>query len=134
MLRRSIHIAVMSDGRVDPPALESDMAKTTTDYSKMYKDMLGAFPVDTSAMQEAFRTSAAFGEKFSKLALEAAEKSTEISTKWTRDTLARLADVSKVKEEPADYGRAVADFFSPPKIATKMSPVETRWLALPEWR
>jgi hypothetical protein len=85
------------------------MAKTT-DYSKMYKDMMGSFPVDMTAMQEAFKTSAAFGEKFSKLALEAAEKSTEISTKWTKDTLAKLADVSKVKDEPADYSKAFSDF------------------------
>jgi hypothetical protein len=113
MLRRSIHIVSRCSewaGQV-PPVLEIEMAKTT-DYSKMYKDMMGSFPVDMTAMQEAFKTSAAFGEKFSKLALEAAEKSNEISTKWTKDTLAKLALVSKVKDEPADYSKAFTDFAS----------------------
>jgi uncharacterized membrane protein len=33
-------------------------------------------------------------EKLSKVALEAAEKSTEISTKWTKDTLAKLGEMT----------------------------------------
>jgi hypothetical protein len=49
----------------------------------------GSFPVDMSAMQDAFKTQAALAEKMSKVALEAAEKSTEISAKWTKDTLAK---------------------------------------------
>jgi hypothetical protein len=46
------------------------------------------------------------------VALEAADKSTEISTKWTKDTLSKLGNVATVKEEPADYGKAVTDFAS----------------------
>jgi hypothetical protein len=65
-----------------------------------------------SAMQDAFKTQATFGEKLSKVALEAADKSTEISTKWTKDTLAKVGDVSKVKEDPSDYSKAFTDFFS----------------------
>ena len=84
----------------------------TQDYTKMLKDMMGAFPVDMSAMQDAWKTSASLGEKMSKVALEAAEKSTEISSKWTKDTLAKFADVTKVKEEPADYSKAMTDFAS----------------------
>ena len=66
------------------------MATKTQDYTKMMKDMMGAFPVDMSAMQDAFKTQAALAEQMSKVALEAAEKSTEISSKWTKDTLAKL--------------------------------------------
>jgi hypothetical protein len=55
------------------------------------QDMMASFPVDASAFQNAFKTQAAFGEKFSKVALEAAEKSTEISAKWAKDALAKLA-------------------------------------------
>jgi hypothetical protein len=89
------------------------MAKTTTtatDYNKMMKDMMGSFPIDMTSFQDAFKTSAMYGEKFSKVALEAAEKSSEISTKWTMDTLAKLSDMTKVKEEPADYTKALTDF------------------------
>ncbi|MGB5558986.1 MAG: phasin, PhaP [Paracoccaceae bacterium] len=88
------------------------MANKTQDYTKVMKDMMGSFPVDTSAMQDAFKTQATFGEKLSKVALEAADRSTEISTKWTKDTLAKVGDVAKVKEEPADYSKAFTDFFS----------------------
>ena len=58
------------------------MAKTQ-DFTGMMKDMMGAFPVDTKAMEDAFKTTATMNEKLSGVALEAAEKSTEISAKWT---------------------------------------------------
>ncbi len=46
----------------------------TPDMTKMFQDMMASFPVDTAAFQNAFKTQAAFAEKFSKVALEAAEK------------------------------------------------------------
>jgi len=82
----------------------------TTDFTKVVQDMMAAFPVDTSAMQGAFKTQAAIGEKLSKVALEAAEKSTEITSKWTKDTIAKLADVTKAKTEPTEYTKSVTDF------------------------
>ncbi len=85
------------------------MAKAQ-DYTAQMKDMFGAFPVDMSAFQDAFKSHAAFGEKLSKVALIAANKSAEISTKWTKDTIARAGDVTRVKEDPAEYGQAVSDF------------------------
>ena len=87
------------------------MAKTQ-DFSKVMQDMMSAFPVDTSAMQDAFKTTAALGEKMSKVALDAAEKSAEISSKWTKDTLVKAGEVAKAKAEPADYGKAFGDFAS----------------------
>jgi hypothetical protein len=39
-------------------------------------------------------------------------KSTEISTAWTKDVLAKFADLSKVKAEPADYAKAMTDMAS----------------------
>mgnify|MGYP006270055927 CR=1 FL=1 len=86
--------------------------KQTNDITKMMQDMMGAFPVDTKAMQDAFKTSATLNEKMSKVALEAAEKSTEISSKWTMDTLSKMSDMAAVKDEPADYGKAMTDFAS----------------------
>ncbi len=87
------------------------MAKTQ-DYTKAFKDMMGNLPVDMSALQDAYKTQASFAEKMSKVALEAAEKSTEISSKWTKDTISRIGTVATVKEEPADYGKAMTDFAS----------------------
>ncbi|MDZ4095908.1 MAG: Phasin [Paracoccaceae bacterium] len=84
----------------------------TTDFNKVMQDMMASFPVDASAFQNAFKTQAAVGEKFSKVALEAAEKSTEISTKWVKDTLAKLSDASKAKAEPTEYTKSASDFAS----------------------
>ncbi|MDP2740276.1 MAG: Phasin, partial [Pseudorhodobacter sp.] len=66
-----------------------------TDFTKVMQDMIASFPVDASALQNAFKTQSAMAEKFSKVALEAAEKSTEVTAKWTKDTIAKLADASK---------------------------------------
>ncbi len=84
----------------------------TTDFTKVFQDALASFPVDASAFQNAFKTQAAFGEKFSKVALEAATKSTEISAAWAKETFSRLGEISKAKTEPADYTKAVTDFAS----------------------
>lgn len=87
-------------------------AAKTQDFASMMKDMMGAFPVDTKAVEDAFKTSATLNEKLSGVALEAAEKSAEISSKWTKETIAKLGDMTKAKVEPADYAKAVTDFAS----------------------
>ena len=85
----------------------------TPDMTAMFKDIMGAFPVDTAAMEDAFKTTATLNEKLSAVALSAAEKSTTISSKWAQDTLAKLAEMSKAKAEPPDYAKAMTDFASP---------------------
>lgn len=88
------------------------MAKAAQDVTAMFKDVMGSFPIDTSAFEDAFKNSAALNEKLTAVALGAAEKSSEISSKWTKDTLSKLGDMSKAKEEPADYAKALTDFAS----------------------
>lgn len=87
------------------------MAKTN-DYTTMVKDMMGAFPVDTAAMTEAFKSQAVFADKMSKVVLEAAEKSTEISASWTKTTLGKVGTVTNAKTDPADYTKAMTEFAS----------------------
>ncbi|TFL19581.1 phasin family protein [Jannaschia formosa] len=82
------------------------------DFTKYMTDMMGSFPMDTTAMQEAFKTQAAFAEKLSKVALDAAEQSAEISHKWTRETLSKMGPMATVKDEPADYAKSMTDFAS----------------------
>lgn len=84
----------------------------TPDMQKMVQDMMASFPVDNSAFQNAFKTQAAMAEKMSKVALEAAEKSTELTSKWAKDTLAKVSGVTTAKADPADYSKAVSDFAS----------------------
>ncbi|WP_397541405.1 phasin family protein [Roseovarius salis] len=87
------------------------MAKAQ-DFNTVMKDFMGAFPVDTKAMEDAFKNQAALNEKLSGVALEAAEKSAEISGKWTKETLAKMTEMTKAKTEPADYAKAMTEFAS----------------------
>lgn len=86
--------------------------KQNQDFTAIFKDMMGSFPMDTSAMEGAFKSTATLNEKLSGVALEAAEKSTEISSKWTKDTLTKMSEMSKAKTDPADYAKAMTDFAS----------------------
>ncbi len=87
------------------------MAKTQ-DFTAFMKDMMGSFPVDTSAMEDAFKNTAALNEKLASVALEAAEKSAEISNVWTKDALFKLGAMSKAQAEPADYAKVATDYAS----------------------
>jgi len=88
------------------------MAKANADYTKMMKDMMGAFPVDTAAFTEAFKSQATFADKMSKVVLEAAEKSTEISAGWTKATIGKMGVISNAKDDVTDYTKAMTDFAS----------------------
>lgn len=87
------------------------MAKTQ-DFNAAMKDIMGAFPVDTSAFDDAFKNTASLSEKLSGVALSAAEKSAGVSSKWAQDTIVKLGDIAKAKAEPADYAKAMTDFAS----------------------
>ena len=80
------------------------------DFTKAFQDAFANLKFDTSAFDDAFKNSAALGQKMSQVALEAAEKSAEVSNAWTKDTLNKMGVVAATKEEPADYSKAVADF------------------------
>jgi hypothetical protein len=86
------------------------MATKTQDFTKLFQDSFAALPFDQSAFQDAFKSQAAFGEKMAKVMLDAAEKSSEISSKWTKEALARLGEASKAKTEPSDYSKSMTDF------------------------
>lgn len=82
----------------------------TPDMNKVMQDMMASFPMDTTAVQNAFKTQAAFAERLSAVALAAAEKSTDITSKWAKDALNKLTSASKAKTEAADYSKAATDF------------------------
>jgi hypothetical protein len=82
------------------------------DYTKMMKDMMGSMPMDNAALQDAFKSQAAMMERMTKVALEAAEKSTEVSTKWTKATLEKAGETATAKDDPADYSQAMTNFAS----------------------
>ncbi len=85
------------------------MAKTQ-DFTAVFKDMMGSFPVDTKAMEDTFKNQTALAEKMSSVAIDAATKSTELSAKWAQDTLTKMQAITSAKTEPADYAKAMTDF------------------------
>jgi hypothetical protein len=87
-------------------------AAQTPDFTKYMTEMMGSFPMDMTAFTDVFKGQTATAEKMSKVTLEAAEKSTEISSKWTKDTIAKIGEVSAAKDEPADYTKSMTDFAS----------------------
>jgi len=84
----------------------------TQDYTAMFKDVMGAFPVDTKSMQDMIKNQATLAEKMSSVAIDAAQKSTDLSAKWAQDTLAKMSAMAKTKPEPTDYAKSMTDFFS----------------------
>ena len=87
-------------------------ATQTPDLTAMFKDMMGAFPMDTSSMEEAFKTQTTLAEKLSAVSIDAAKQSTDLSAKWMQETLGKLTEMTKAKAEPADYAKAMTDFAS----------------------
>ncbi|PVA06949.1 phasin family protein [Thalassorhabdomicrobium marinisediminis] len=88
------------------------MAAKTQDFTAVLKDMMGAFPVDTKAMEDAYKTQTSLNEKLSAVSIDAAQKSTELSAKWAQDTLSKMTSLTAAKAEPADYAKSVTDFAS----------------------
>nr|WP_111297803.1 Phasin [Paracoccus saliphilus] len=87
------------------------MAKTP-DFAKTMQDMMANFPIDTSSFQEAMKSQNLLGEKLARVALSAAERSTEISARWAKDSITRMGELASIKEEPSDYTKAMSDFAS----------------------
>ncbi len=85
------------------------MAKTQ-DFTAVFKDMMGSFPVDTKSMEDAYKSQATLAEKLSTVSLSAAQESAQLSAKWAQDTLTKMQDMTKAKAEPADYAKSMSDF------------------------
>lgn len=78
----------------------------------MAKESKPAGMADMQEMMKQFKGSAAMSEQLAQAALKAAEKSNEVSNKWTKQTLANVGSVAKVQEDPADFSKALGEFAS----------------------
>ena len=82
------------------------------DMTGLMQDFFAALPVDVHAFQDVSKNSVVLGEKLTSVALNAAEKSAEISNNWTKQTLAKLNDLSKNPVDHVDYSKSLTDFAS----------------------
>ena len=87
------------------------MAKAQ-DFTGIMQDMMGNFPFDAAKVKDAFGAQAELGQKMAKVAMEAAEKSAEISTSWTKTTIERASKAADAKQDPADVNKAITEFAS----------------------
>ena len=92
--------------------LRVDIMTKNPDLTEMFKDVMGKFPVDMTSFEDVVKTATSLNEKLSHVAIDAAEKSTEISSKWTQKTLSKLGHVSTSKADASDYAKAITDFAS----------------------
>lgn len=83
-----------------------------TDYATMMKDMMSSLPMDSQSLEAMVRSQSQLAERMAAVAIEAAQRSTDLSAKWTQDTLSKLQAASRAKAEPADYAKSVTEFMS----------------------
>ena len=74
------------------------------------KQFAAAFGFDQTAVMDGVNSIARFNERAMGIALDAAQKSNEIAARTTEDAIENLRTVSQVRDQPADYGKAVTDF------------------------
>ena len=65
---------------------------------------------DPQNYQNVFKTWANMNERFTQVMVDAGERTTEITSETAKEALSNLRDVSQVREEPAEYGKAYSEF------------------------
>ena len=65
---------------------------------------------DPKGYQDVFKTWAQNSERMMALAAESATRSTDIASETAKEAFSNLREVTKVRNEPADYGKAYSDF------------------------
>ncbi|PWR02055.1 Phasin [Meridianimarinicoccus roseus] len=78
------------------------------DFTTFFKTAPAAF--NTAAVTDAWKTWATFGERFSAIALDAANKSNDVTTNTVKESLKLLRDVTSAQNAPTDYTKVVSDF------------------------
>lgn len=73
-------------------------------------DFANTLPFDQAALRDGFTTWARFNERLMGIALDVAETSSGLAAKTTEETISNLRGVTTLRDEPADYGKAVSDF------------------------
>ncbi len=80
------------------------------DFTKAFENLFSTS--EFSGFNDVVKNSTEFTNKFSKIAIEAAEKNAELTQAWTKETLAKLEDVTKTQKDPADYAKVITEFTS----------------------
>ena len=82
------------------------------DDTRKKTNPLGSVPLDPAVLENLAQSQAALAEKLSSIAIEAAQRSTDLYARWAQDTLSKLPALTQARAEPADYAKAASDFVS----------------------
>jgi|SRR6056297_154289 len=83
------------------------MARQTTKSTA--QDMQTLF--DPQGYQDAFKTMASMNERMTSLAIEAGIRATDVASETAKEAFSNVRDLTQVRDDPAEYGKAVQDFF-----------------------
>ncbi|MEM9426955.1 MAG: phasin, PhaP [Pseudomonadota bacterium] len=79
----------------------------TKDPMVAFKEVLKEMPLGADAVETAYRTTASLNEKLAASAIKAVGAAQSVTDGWTKDTLAKVGELTKAKADPADYIEAV---------------------------
>ena len=85
------------------------MTKNANDFFASFEKMFAEAPVNYN---DVMKNAAEFNSKLSKIALETAKKNAELSQVWATETLGKMDELTKVRNEPAEYAKVATDFVS----------------------
>ncbi len=71
-------------------------------------DMQSLF--DPKGYQDVFKTMTSVNQRMASLAIEAGTRATDIASETAKEALSNVRDLTQVRDEPADYGKAYSDF------------------------
>jgi len=97
---------VTSNNTSRKPGKEHHMAKQNTKSAT--SDLQGLF--DPKGFEDIFKTLTSANERMTSIFIETATKSTDISANTAKEAFSNLREVSAVRDEQADYGKAYSDF------------------------
>ena len=84
------------------------MAKQSNTVKSAANDFQSLF--DPQNYHNVFKTVAEMNQRFTKVMIDAGERTTEITTKSAKEAFSNLRDMSQMREEPSDYAKAYGDF------------------------
>ena len=88
------------------------MTVQNQNFSKMFADMLGAFPAEMPHVQKAIASQASLCGKLSDVAATGAEQSLELSVSWAKETFNQFEKVANTQGQPVEYARVMSDIAS----------------------
>ncbi len=71
-------------------------------------DMQSLF--DPQGYQDVFKTWASMNERMASIAVEAGTRATDIASETAKEAFSNIRELTQVRDEPAEYGKAYTDF------------------------